>query len=129
VPALKAAPFTEIRPETYSGQFESCSKSIGTLDQFTDGVQPGCAEGVLVSGSAAAYRFGGYNECVFSPAQWRRFAALSQGLVCITGGASIDQAAIAAGYQSRSAFSEAFSQAFGFPPREAKKADCVALQS
>lgn len=61
------------------------------------------------------------NECGLSPAQWRRFAALSEGLVSIAGGATIDQATIAAGYQSRSAFSEAFSQAFGFPPSEAKR--------
>lgn len=61
------------------------------------------------------------NECGLSPAQWRRFAALSEGLVSIAGGATINQATIAAGYQSRSAFSEAFSQAFGFPPSEAKR--------
>jgi AraC-like DNA-binding protein/quercetin dioxygenase-like cupin family protein len=60
-------------------------------------------------------------ECGLSPAQWRRFAGLSEGLVSIAGGATIDQAAIAAGYQSRSAFSEAFSKAFGFPPSEAKR--------
>lgn len=61
------------------------------------------------------------DECGLSPAQWRRFASLSHGLVCIAGGATIDQATIAAGYQSRSAFSEAFSQAFGFAPSEAKR--------
>jgi AraC-like DNA-binding protein/quercetin dioxygenase-like cupin family protein len=60
-------------------------------------------------------------ECGLSPAQWRRLAALSEGLVSIAGGATIDQAAIAAGYQSRSAFSEAFSKAFGFPPSEARR--------
>jgi AraC-like DNA-binding protein/quercetin dioxygenase-like cupin family protein len=60
-------------------------------------------------------------ECGLSPAQWRRFAGLSEGLVSIAGGATIDQAALAAGYQSRSAFSEAFSRAFGFPPSEAKR--------
>jgi AraC-like DNA-binding protein len=60
-------------------------------------------------------------ECGLSPAQWRRFAGLSEGLVSIAGGATIDQAAITAGYQSRSAFSEAFSKAFGFPPSEAKR--------
>jgi len=61
------------------------------------------------------------DECGLPPAQWRRFAALSQGLVSIAGGSTIDDAAIAAGYQSRSAFSEAFSKAFGFPPSEAKR--------
>jgi len=61
------------------------------------------------------------DECALSPARWRRLAALSQGLVSIAGGSTIDQAAMATGYQSRSAFSEAFSQAFGFPPREAKR--------
>jgi AraC-like DNA-binding protein len=60
-------------------------------------------------------------ECGMSPAQWRRFAALSGGLVSIAGGASIEDAAVAAGYQSRSAFSEAFSTAFGFAPGEAKR--------
>ena len=58
-------------------------------------------------------------ECGLAPAQWRRFAVLSAGLVTIAGGATIDQAAVVAGYQSRSAFSEAFSLAFGFPPSEA----------
>lgn len=61
------------------------------------------------------------HECGLSPAQWRRFAALSLGLVSIAGGSTIDEAAVAAGYQSRSAFSEAFSLAFGFPPSDAKK--------
>ncbi len=60
-------------------------------------------------------------ECGLPPAQWRRLAGLSQGLVMIAGGSTIDDAAIAAGYQSRSAFSEAFSKAFGFPPSEAKR--------
>jgi AraC-like DNA-binding protein len=61
------------------------------------------------------------DECGLAPAQWRRFAALSEGLVSIAGGASIEQAALTAGYQSRSAFSEAFSLAFGFPPSAARK--------
>ena len=61
------------------------------------------------------------DECGLSPAQWRRFAALSEGLVSVAGGATNDQAALAAGYQSRSAFSDAYTQAFGFPPSEAKK--------
>lgn len=60
-------------------------------------------------------------ECGLSPAQWRRFSALSEGLVSIAGGASIEHAAAAIGYQSRSAFSEAFSLAFGFPPSQAGK--------
>jgi len=60
-------------------------------------------------------------ECGLPPAQWRRFAALSESLVNIAGGATIEQAAVAAGYESRSAFSEAFSLAFGFPPSDARK--------
>jgi AraC-like DNA-binding protein len=59
-------------------------------------------------------------ECGLAPAQWRRLAALSDGLVHLAGGATIDHAAQAAGYQSRSAFSEAFSTAFGFPPSKAQ---------
>lgn len=61
------------------------------------------------------------SQCGLSPAQWRRLACLSQGLVNIAGGFTLDQAATAAGYHSRSAFSEAFSQAFGFPPAAAKR--------
>jgi len=55
-----------------------------------------------------------------SPGQWRRFAALSQSLVNIAGGMKIEHAALAAGYQSRSAFSDAFAKAFGFPPGRAR---------
>jgi len=60
-------------------------------------------------------------ESGLSPAQWRRFATLSEGLVRIAGGATVEQAALATGYQSRSAFSDAFSLVFGFPPSRAGK--------
>lgn len=60
-------------------------------------------------------------ECGLSPAHWRRLAVLSESLVEIAGGLSIDQAAVKAGYLSRTAFSEAFSLAFGFPPSAAKQ--------
>lgn len=61
-----------------------------------------------------------HDECGISPARWRRYAALSEGLVSIAGGGTIDDAASVAGYQSRSAFSEAFSAAFGFSPSGAR---------
>jgi AraC-like DNA-binding protein len=59
-------------------------------------------------------------ETGLAPSQWRRFAVLSEALVDIAGGVSIEHAAFAAGYQSRSAFSEAFARAFGFPPGAAR---------
>jgi AraC-like DNA-binding protein len=59
-------------------------------------------------------------ETGVAPGQWRRFAALSQSLVNIAGGMKIEHAALAAGYQSRSAFSDAFAKVFGFPPGRAR---------
>ncbi len=59
-------------------------------------------------------------ETGVAPGQWRRFAALSQSLVNIAGGMKIEHAALAAGYQSRSAFSDAFAKTFGFPPGRAR---------
>ncbi len=55
-------------------------------------------------------------ECGLPPALWRRLATLSESLLCIAGGDSIEAAALNAGYDSRSAFAEAFSRAFGFSP-------------
>ncbi|MEQ1653127.1 MAG: helix-turn-helix transcriptional regulator [Hyphomicrobium sp.] len=60
------------------------------------------------------------NETGLPPAQWRRFVALTESLVSIAGGERIEHAAFSAGYQSRSAFSEAFSRAFGIPPSQAR---------
>lgn len=60
------------------------------------------------------------NETGLPPAQWRRFVALTESLVSIAGGERIEHAAFAAGYQSRSAFSEAFTRAFGIPPSAAR---------
>lgn len=60
-------------------------------------------------------------ECGLPPAQWRRLAALSQGLMSIASGEAIESAAEQAGYDSRSAFAEAFTRAFGFPPGQARR--------
>lgn len=60
-------------------------------------------------------------SCGAPPAQWRRLAGLSNALVAIAGGATIDSAAIKAGYQSRGAFSEAFARTFGLPPGQARR--------
>lgn len=60
-------------------------------------------------------------ETGLPPAQWRRFAALSEALVNIAGGDRIEHAAYSAGYQSRSAFSEAFSRTFGIAPSDVRK--------
>lgn len=60
------------------------------------------------------------NETGLPPAQWRRFSALMESVVNIAGGERIDNAAFSAGYQSRSAFSEAFVRAFGIPPSAAR---------
>jgi AraC-like DNA-binding protein len=59
-------------------------------------------------------------ETGLPPAQWRRFVALTESLVSIAGGERIEHAAFSAGYQSRSAFSEAFTRAFGVTPGEAR---------
>ena len=60
------------------------------------------------------------SETGLTPAQWRRFAILAEAMVKIAGGVSIENAAFSAGYQSRSAFSEAFTRAFGIPPSAAR---------
>ncbi|MEL7128453.1 MAG: helix-turn-helix transcriptional regulator [Pseudomonadota bacterium] len=60
------------------------------------------------------------NQAGLSPAQWVRRARLSDSLIQIAGGATIEQASITAGYQSRSSFSEAFKKVFGFPPGETR---------
>ena len=59
-------------------------------------------------------------ETGLPPAQWRRFVALTESMVSIAGGERIEHAAFSAGYQSRSAFSEAFTRAFGVTPGEAR---------
>lgn len=51
-----------------------------------------------------------------SPAQWLRVARLSQSIIDLTNGESIDEVTIKTGYKSRSAFSHAFKAKFGFSP-------------
>lgn len=60
-------------------------------------------------------------ETGISPARWRRLAVLSQSLEHLLDGISIADTTERAGYASRSAFTEAFSQAFGFPPSSVQK--------
>lgn len=60
-----------------------------------------------------------------SPARWLRLARLAQALERLMAGASIETAALAAGYTSRSAFSDQCLQVFGATPGalRAKAAD------
>ncbi|MEO1029651.1 MAG: helix-turn-helix transcriptional regulator, partial [Pseudomonadota bacterium] len=51
-----------------------------------------------------------------SPAQWLRTARLSQSVISLVNGESIDEVALETGYKSRSAFSHAFKRKFGFSP-------------
>jgi AraC-like DNA-binding protein len=95
------------------------SRARKLADRFLDSEQRGasiaslCAQ-VGLSRRTAERLF--LDETGLPPAQWQRFAALSESLVSIAGGECIEHAAFAAGYQSRSAFSEAFSRTFGIAP-------------
>ncbi|MDZ7685392.1 MAG: helix-turn-helix transcriptional regulator [Gammaproteobacteria bacterium] len=51
-----------------------------------------------------------------TPARWRRQARLNDSVVNIAGGMDIGEAALLAGYRSRSAFYGAFNRTFGFAP-------------
>ena len=55
-------------------------------------------------------------ETGLTPAQWRQHAVLSESLINLVGGMSIDDASHAAGYKNRSSFSEAFKRTFGYAP-------------
>jgi AraC-like DNA-binding protein len=55
-------------------------------------------------------------ETGLSPAQWFRMARLTQSVIGLAEGTPIDTVSLAAGYQSRSAFSQAFKAVFGFSP-------------
>ncbi len=64
-----------------------------------------------------------HKETGLSPARWRRLVLLSCGLGACAAGASAEDAADLAGYQSRAAFCDAFSKTFGFPPGSLGKND------
>lgn len=55
-------------------------------------------------------------ETGLAPARWRRILLLSRSLELLARGSSIDEVFPAAGYGTRSAFTEAFSKTFGFSP-------------
>lgn len=92
-------------------------------DLFLNNEQQGVSMGTLCARAGLSRRTAErlfLNETGLPPAHWRRFAALAESLVRIAGGERIEYAAFSAGYQSRSAFSEAFTRAFGIPPSKAR---------
>lgn len=60
-------------------------------------------------------------ETGLSPARWRRAALLSRAVEYLADGRTIDDTAALSGFRSRSAFSHAFRQAYGFGPGEARR--------
>ena len=64
-------------------------------------------------------------ETGMPPAQWLRMVRLSQSIIALASGDSIDHVAAKAGYRSRSAFSHAFKSKFGFSPGESRSAKGV----
>ena len=60
-------------------------------------------------------------ECGTTPAQWRRLAGLSRAMERLTAGAAVSDAARVAGYESQSAFGDAFMRVFGVSPGQAKR--------
>ena len=53
-----------------------------------------------------------------SPAQWLRMSRLTQSMIALASGEPINKVSHDAGYQSRSAFSQAYKSVFGIPPGE-----------
>ncbi len=86
-------------------------------DQRSASMDSLCAEAGLSRRTAERHFL---NETGLPPAQWRRFKALMESVVSIAGGERIEDAAYSVGYQSRSAFSEAFVRAFGITPSAAR---------
>lgn len=100
----------EPRARRLAEMFLNSDKRVASMDSL-------CAEAALSRRTAERLFL---NETGLPPAQWRRFNALMESLVSIAGGERIEDAAFSAGYQSRSAFSEAFVRAFGIPPSAAR---------
>jgi len=122
--AIVRSEIVSCEPGTFVLMQPSDARAKRLAELFVDAKRVGTSLATLCESAGLSRRTAErifQKECGLPPAQWRRLAVLSGGLVSIAGGASIDQASIAAGYQSRSAFSEAFSHAFGFPPSEARK--------
>lgn len=93
------------------------AEMFGDSDQRSASMDFLCAEAGLSRRTAERLFL---KETGLPPAQWRRFNALMGSVVSIAGGERIEDAAFSAGYQSRSAFSEAFVRAFGIPPSSAR---------
>lgn len=103
--------------------FPTDPRARNLVDLFSNNDQQGITMDALCAQAGLSRRTAErlfLDETGLPPAQWRRLVALTESLVRIAGGERIEHAAFAAGYQSRSAFSEAFSRAFGISPSEAR---------
>jgi len=60
-------------------------------------------------------------ETGLSPGRWFRLARLTQSVITLANGSSVETVSLAAGYQSPSAFSQAFKAVFGISPGQGRQ--------